>query len=448
MTIHGKFNFEKQKILSGSRILKNKKTKNRIDFFFENADDNYLVRNNILDKKDFLKKFQDYRKAWNEQPNEVVTEFKNNIKKKNYKLKNTIKPLCIDLELASICDLACPHCFREYLATPDKIMNLDFAEKIIMDAIDNNVPSMKFNWRGEPLLNSSLGKIIKFAKDKGMLETIINTNATNLTKKKGMELIDSGLDYMIYSFDGGTKKTYEKLRPGRFHQNQFEKVIQNITDFSNLKKQLNIKFPYTKIQMVLMDSNRDEVDSFFEIFEPIVDEVTITPYQERGGNVKDLNKTNFSILEKYLSDNNLSKETPYMIDGEGSLFISKGRKTCEQIFQRLMITYDGKAGMCCNDWGAQYNLGFLNDAGFESRKQEEKVLNNVKQNKKGFELLKNIEMPKEFNKPSKKISNINEIWNSDELNKVRNIHLLNNLDEVNICKGCSSKDTFIWKKIN
>jgi len=54
----------------------------------------------------------------------------------------------------------------------------------------------------------------------------------------------------------------------------------------------------------------------------IVDEVTVTPYQERGGGLEDLNKTNLEILEKYLSKNNLSKDTPYMIDGEGNLFIS------------------------------------------------------------------------------------------------------------------------------
>ena len=50
---------------------------------------------------------------------------------------------------------------------------------------------------------------------KGILEVIINTNATSLTKKSE-ELIDSGLDYIIYSFDGGSKATYEKMRPGRF----------------------------------------------------------------------------------------------------------------------------------------------------------------------------------------------------------------------------------------
>ena len=55
-------------------------------------------------------------------------------------------------------------------------------------------------------------------------------------------------------------------------------------------------------------------------------------------------------------------------------------------------------------------------------------------------------MPEEYNRPTKKVSNIKEIWNSKELNKVRKTHLLNNLDEINICKGCNSKDTFIWKK--
>ena len=447
METNKKFNLEKQEILSGSRILKNRKTKNRIDYFKENAEENYLVKNNILDKETFRKKFLDYRNAWNGQPDSIISEFEN-ISSKCYQPDNIFKPLCIDLELASICDLACPHCFREYLATPDKIMNIDLAKKIILDATNNDVPSIKFNWRGEPLLHSSVGKLIKFAKDNGILETIINTNATNLTEKKGIELINSGLDYMIYSFDGGTKKTYEKLRPGRFKKNKFENVVQNIKNFSNLKKKLNVKFPYTKIQMVLMDSNRDEVESFFEIFDSIVDEVTVTPYQERGGELEDLNKNNLLILEKYLSKNNLSKDTPYMIDGEGNLFISMGRKTCKQIFQRLMVTYDGKTGMCCNDWGAQYNLGYLDELGFNSEKEEKKVIKNVQENKKGFELLKDIKMPRVYNKPIKKTLNIKKIWNSKKLNEVRKTHLLNNLDEINICKDCNSKDTFIWKKIN
>ena len=57
-----KFNLEKQEILSGSRILKNYKTKNRINFFLENAGENYLVKNKILDANTFKKNFKNIGK--------------------------------------------------------------------------------------------------------------------------------------------------------------------------------------------------------------------------------------------------------------------------------------------------------------------------------------------------------------------------------------------------
>ena len=61
METNKKFNLEKQEILSGSRILKNHKTENRIDYFHKYAEENYLVKNNILDKEQFREKFQEYR---------------------------------------------------------------------------------------------------------------------------------------------------------------------------------------------------------------------------------------------------------------------------------------------------------------------------------------------------------------------------------------------------
>ena len=183
---------------------------------------------------------------------------------------------------------------------------------------------------------------------------------------------------MIYSFDGGSKKTYEALRPGRFKKNNFEQIIKNIRKFKSIRDQTYSKFPYTKIQMVLMESNRHEVESFKELFDDYVDEVTVTLYSERGGSLNDLPVDKKNKLENYLFENNLPKNTPYMLDGEGSLFISHKRKTCKQIFQRLMVTYDGKVGMCCLDWGAKHNLGYLSNKGFTSKIEEKKIIDNIK----------------------------------------------------------------------
>ena len=71
---------------------------------------------------------------------------------------------------------------------------------------------------------------------------------------------------MIYSFDGGTKETYEKMRPGRFKKNKFEDVYNNIVGFSNVRENMNAKFPRTKVQMILTKEAYTEQASFFDLF--------------------------------------------------------------------------------------------------------------------------------------------------------------------------------------
>ena len=41
----------------------------------------------------------------------------------------------------------------------------------------------------------------------------------------------------------------------------------------------------------------------------------------------------------------------------------------KQTFQRLMITYNGRVGMCCHDWGAQHGVGFVSNDAFTNDKK-------------------------------------------------------------------------------
>ena len=68
-------------------------------------------------------------------------------------------------------------------------MKKELAFKLIDQAANLNVPSVKFNWRGEPLLNPKLPEIIDYAKKKRCFETIINTNATKLDEKCQKKLL-------------------------------------------------------------------------------------------------------------------------------------------------------------------------------------------------------------------------------------------------------------------
>jgi len=326
-------------------------------------------------------------------------------------------------------------------------MNMDLYRKIIDEISTMKVPSIKLNWRGEPLLHPNIIECIDYAKQKGILEVIINTNATSLTKKKSEELIDAGLDYIIYSFDGGSKTTYEKMRPGRFKKNAYENVIENIRNFKKIKDKKNVKFPVTKIQMIMTSETRNEIDNFYKTFGKIVDDVTVTQYNERGGNLNDLDIETKNQLINYLKKNNLPLDTSYMVDIDKNIFISRKRKPCEQIYQRLMITYNGRVGMCCHDWGAQHGIGYVSKDAFDEDKKFNEVLDRIKVKKKGFELMPNAKLPTKFNEPEKTVNKIEHIWRGKELNNVRSAHENDKVNSIEVCKNCTFKDTYDWEKI-
>ena len=442
----------KQEILKGSSRLysQNNNPFDRVRYMIDNMHLNkaYLsLSKNTQNKEQLLSKLKKDYKIYRERWVNVHENYKND---QNFSSGNKLlPPLSIDIETAAICDLACPHCSREYIITPDKIMKFELYKKIVDECVKLEVPSIKLNWRGEPLLNPKIDEFIKYAKEKGILEVSINTNAATLSEEKSKKLINSNLDIIIFSFDGGRKETYEKMRPGRFHNNNFDKVYENIKKFSEIKKKMNSKFPVTKIQMILTKDSRGETQDFFDLFSDILDDVTITQYNERGGSIKDLTETQQNKIEKYLGVNKLNKSIPYMVNFDDEIFISKKRKSCEQIFQRLMLTYNGRVGMCCHDWGAQHGVGFISEDPYKNDHREFlDVKEKIEKNKKGFSLLKNAKMPEKYNEPLKKVDSLENIWNGDELTKVRKIHRQNKLDDLDVCKNCTFKDTFTWEKIN
>ena len=158
-------------------------------------------------------------------------------------------------------------------------------------------------------------------------------------------------------------------------------------------------------------------------------------------------KTKKKLLN-YLRENNLPVTTPYLVDIDNNIFISKKRNPCEQIYQRLMVTYSGRVGMCCHDWGASHGIGFLSEDAHQEEEHKKAVVEKIKNNQKGFELLKEAKKLKNFNEPSSKIQSLEGIWNGQELKKVRNKHMDFKIDEVPICKNCTFKDTYNWEKIN
>ncbi len=69
---------------------------------------------------------------------------------------------------------------------------------------------------GEPLLNKDIFKIIQYAKAKRTFVKL-DSNATLMTREKGVQMLEAGPDILSISMDGATKETYEKIRaPARW----------------------------------------------------------------------------------------------------------------------------------------------------------------------------------------------------------------------------------------
>ncbi|MFA6091811.1 MAG: radical SAM/SPASM domain-containing protein [Elusimicrobiota bacterium] len=424
-----------------------------IDYFLKNMRGNKAFVPGGPDEEARLEKLRErylaYRKSWRAMPEEAISRGLH----EDFVSQMKAVPMSVDIETAAVCDLACPHCFRQYIVTPDKLISDKLCYRVLDQAAGMGVPSIKFNWRGEPLLHPQLADFIAYAKKNGILETLVNTNAVALDEKKSRALIDAGLDVLIYSFDGGTASTYEKVRVGRFGPNRFEAVYENIARFHALRKAAGSPFPRTRIQMVLTPEAMGEVDAFKSRFEPIVDDVMVKAYEERGWGLEVLREEDRKAAREELRAE-LGRDPGTMADcmlwkkPEGNMLYASGRLPCQQPYQRLMVAYDGSVYMCCNDWGNEHPLGWLDEAAARAGNRDyDDVRRKIASHAKGFEGMIAARMPDRYNRPEPKAATLAELWDGPEINRVRREHIQGRVGNVPVCKRCTFRDTFQWKPL-
>jgi radical SAM protein with 4Fe4S-binding SPASM domain len=208
------------------------------------------------------------------------------------------------------------------------MIDMGFAKTMVDQAVQGGARSVKFNWRGEPALHKGLEELVRYAKDQGILEVQINTNGIPFKRDRIERLIDAGLDRVIFSMDGATKETYEKIRVGA----DFDKLMTNIKTFHDIRETKGVAKPFIRIQMVRMKDNMDEVDTFLNMWSGIADDIAVKDVTNRG------------------QGNQLSVGDQ----------ITTGRQRCNQPWQRMIIARDGKVFPCCSDWDRRYEIGDAN----------------------------------------------------------------------------------------
>lgn len=257
--------------------------------------------------------------------------------------------------------------FHSELARPlrprDKgFMSTGLAKKIIDQIGSLERPSwVAFHGAGESLLHKNLIDILSYCKAYDSIQTGLLTNGMLLTKNLGLELIDSGISWIGFSIDGVNKLKFERFRKG----SDYERIVENVLAFLQLKEARNASIN-TKVNMTVQDEMENDVDDFIDFWIDKVDEVLVSPCRPIGTRT--------------------------------SQIIDTGRKRipCYMLYEVMVIFWDGKVPLCCEDW---FNVSEMGD---------------VKRN------------------------SIIEIWDGETYNSIRSLHERGLYDGLSLCKDCSS----------
>lgn len=247
----------------------------------------------------------DYRRAWDEIPRgKVETDF----------------PIHLDIETTNICNLKCPMCPRTTLVERDEFSPLgmmtrkDYAS-IIDQGMAHGLRSIKLNYLGEPLAHKDVVWQVEYAKKKGVLDVMMNSNATLLDPRRGEALLAAGLDNLFVSFDAISPDLFADRRVGT----TIGRVIDNVYQFVKLR---NAKYPQVQIRISMVMYKQKKWLEQFEglkiMWRDLVDAVGFGFYTER--------------------DPNEQQEFP-----EVAGF------WCAQPFQRMFLKYNGNVTICCVD---------------------------------------------------------------------------------------------------
>ncbi len=167
-------------------------------------------------------------------------------------------------------------------------MKMELFKKII-DELSHHSFDIYLHHRGESLLHPELADMVAYAHAKG-IKTRLHTNATLLNEKKSEMLIDAGLDFLSFSFDGYEKDEYESIRINA----TYEKTIENIKKFLFIKKKKEASNPYVTFTVIeFKDHTSSERESFLKQFDGLpLNAVRIRKPHNWGG---DFTETGSSI---------------------------------------------------------------------------------------------------------------------------------------------------------
>ena len=260
-------------------------------------------------------------------------------------------PPILQIEPSNICNLRCLTCATGagLVTRPAALMPFDMYQRVI-DQVKDYVYLLVFWSWGEPFINKDAFRMIRYAKEKGLLvHTSTNGHYFN-TKEEAKKIIDSGLDSLIVAVDGLDQPTYEKYRKG----GNLQTVINSIENLVAERAFLGVRHPLVTLRFIVMKHNEHQVDRVKEFAKDLgVDRLTFRCAIVRRSTL-DLQDS----LTPHSSEFQQSSCNgfPSGVNPAGRL-----NNYCHRPYANLTVFSNGDVVTCENDFNAAFPLGNIAD---------------------------------------------------------------------------------------
>ncbi|BCS89183.1 radical SAM/SPASM domain-containing protein [Pseudodesulfovibrio sediminis] len=299
-----------------------------------------------LNKEEKTKK---YRELWHKAARfEILTDY----------------PLHLDLELSGVCNLSCKDCFQEALDKKNLgLMDPALFKRIIDEGVPRGLCAIKLQIRGESFLHPDIFELISYAKQAGVLDVQVTTNATLIRDETIDQILVSGLDGIIFSVDVRHQEACDKASATPEYDH-VSTVVNTLlarraaqgTPWVRLKS--SIDDPSPEAQLAL---KAQLVEAF-----PLADIHIV-------GTIFDFHKDRDSYPD--LQQN-------YTLN------------PCSYLMQRMAVFWNGQTTVCCMDYHGDFGLPWVSEASVQS------------------------------------------IWNSPQMEHLRQAHTSGQRPKLPICKHC------------
>jgi len=247
-------------------------------------------------------------------------------------------PLTVHIDPSNKCNFLCKYCptghpdLLNRVCRPCGFMKFSLFKKTIDDLKLFSEPIQRLHLYndGEPLLNPDFFRMVKYAKDSDVAQSVeTTTNAHLLSEDMSEELIKAGLNRIRISVKHVTTEGYFRTVGKNV---EIENIIKNVRSLYNKAKELTCRL-FINITIVDTGLSEEEKARFFSLFEDLSDGIRIDTME--GWSRNDL--FDFSFGTSHLS-------------GTSPSTTAKQGTVCPLPFNSFSVKFDGTVSACFVDW--------------------------------------------------------------------------------------------------